>query len=366
MLEDINPTDWVPGMIPFVKDIVEIFKGYDVERTDMSIVSDAKSYYDTITDPNKSAWEKWKSGLNFVGLLTGMPLKNVIRDGEAALNTIDASKNELREGWLADVWRDADLGLLGDAVSKKDMYAAYAESLLGDDVDDQNAIRYNIDTFYESDEKKVIAGLTNALKDMYADGDISRNKLVELLQQHCGKEGGDAEKAVVEWDFKAATGENWSNAKLEELYENGTLTKEQAEDWLRKHGLEDEDKIWQKFQEWAYEGPQENYSQYNRLQDAVDYSRAYDTDDIKEITAAITEIYDHSKSDAGEISTMLKKYFKPLYVAASEAERERMEAWLIQVYAIAYDIAKAKGLSKKGNTKTDAQRRKSIRDWLND
>lgn len=90
-------SDWNPlALLPGVRDIISIFSGYDVERTDMSIIADLKDGLDVML--------KWangeevetstiiEKGFGSIANLFGIPLKNIARDFRTADNIFFRSK----------------------------------------------------------------------------------------------------------------------------------------------------------------------------------------------------------------------------------------------------------------------------------
>ncbi len=90
LTQSLNPLT----MLPFVKDIVSIFSGYDVERMDMSLISDLKDSILAIGSETKPTSDKILGLIGSIGQLFGIPIKNVIRDVKAVINTV----NSLSEG----------------------------------------------------------------------------------------------------------------------------------------------------------------------------------------------------------------------------------------------------------------------------
>lgn len=104
-VDSFNPLTYVP----IIADINNLFMGYSVERTDMSLVSDlatalkkiATLYgkYDSSWDEDqKKEWEKkiadvWKDNALMAGTIMGLPLKNIARDVEAIINTATNPSN---------------------------------------------------------------------------------------------------------------------------------------------------------------------------------------------------------------------------------------------------------------------------------
>ena len=77
------------GMIPYVRDVASIIQGYDVGRTDMSVISDLVKAIDAMDSTSKSEADKWIGLAGAIANLFGVPVKNVHRDIMAVVNTAD-------------------------------------------------------------------------------------------------------------------------------------------------------------------------------------------------------------------------------------------------------------------------------------
>lgn len=82
LLDGFNPLTYVP----FVKDIWSIAQGYDVERSDMSVVSKLWESVEGLFKEDKSGLEKVLDFTGSVSSLFGIPLKNLIRDAKGMYN----------------------------------------------------------------------------------------------------------------------------------------------------------------------------------------------------------------------------------------------------------------------------------------
>lgn len=104
-VDSFNPLTYVP----ILADINNLFMGYSVERTDMSLASDLADsikkiatlygkYDDEWSDEEKKEWEKkvrdaWMDNAWMAGTVMGLPLKNLARDVEAIINTATNPSN---------------------------------------------------------------------------------------------------------------------------------------------------------------------------------------------------------------------------------------------------------------------------------
>lgn len=84
ILDSLNPLT----MIPFVKDIISICQGYDVERSDMAVISDLYNAFNKLSSDNYSAWRKIEDFGGAIASLFGLPLKNIMREMRGIYNTV--------------------------------------------------------------------------------------------------------------------------------------------------------------------------------------------------------------------------------------------------------------------------------------
>ncbi len=93
--DEILPITW----IPYVRDFYSLCQGYDVSRTDMSVLSDLVESFQNLTNNNISLDEKITGVSGSVAAMFGVPLKNVIRDGKAVVNTIEMMFDNYAADW---------------------------------------------------------------------------------------------------------------------------------------------------------------------------------------------------------------------------------------------------------------------------
>ena len=76
------------GKIPYIRDIMSLWEGYDIERQDVSAVSDLIEVFQMLTNENKTVPEKIRRISEALAALFGVPLKNIDRDIAAIAKTI--------------------------------------------------------------------------------------------------------------------------------------------------------------------------------------------------------------------------------------------------------------------------------------
>lgn len=225
-IDNLNPFN----QIVFLKDIINIFQGYDVTRADMNLISDLYNAIDRLDSDKVSTYKKITGLSGAIAAFFGLPVKNVIRDVESAFNVgkdffddkkfssdsaYDLFKEEMNNMFGFALF-NADLDIALKAVSKGDIdtYNAYADEIYA--TDDAYDLLYGVlvkygynSSQYRTAEKKCIDikkenGAKNpnpntsmknrAIKD-YADAKVNGTyKEAEPLRQLCIQLYGDMTK----------------------------------------------------------------------------------------------------------------------------------------------------------------------------
>jgi len=89
--DDLNPIK----LLPVLRDVFSLLEGYDVERSDMESISKLIDAGKAIVDGNASLDKKLEKLLIAVGVATGIPLENLIRDTKGLRNVI----MDIADGW---------------------------------------------------------------------------------------------------------------------------------------------------------------------------------------------------------------------------------------------------------------------------
>ena len=88
-LDSLNPA----GYIPFIKDIQSIVQGYDVERSDMAVISDLWKAWENLSKDYISPYRKVEGFAGSIAQIFGLPVKNIMRDARGIYQTIDSFVN---------------------------------------------------------------------------------------------------------------------------------------------------------------------------------------------------------------------------------------------------------------------------------
>ena len=87
LIDSFNPLT----LIPFVKDIVSIAQGYDVERSDMAVITDLFNAWKKLSSDNLSVYRKAENFGGAIASIFGLPLKNIMRDVRGIYNTVKSA-----------------------------------------------------------------------------------------------------------------------------------------------------------------------------------------------------------------------------------------------------------------------------------
>ena len=291
VLDGINPLTYVP----FVKDIWSIAQGFDVERADMSLISDAIGSFqqlvkvlskdtsdmdeDELAEHKKAITEAILGITDTISSLVGVPVKNIRRDINGVINffkTIgeDLDGRETTAGSLGDniledvkdsvpVWGwfpdESNMDKIYDAIIKGD--TAYVERLKSG---------YKSEDAYQS-------AIRSYVGKKYKKGEIDRSEALELITEHGGYDSTEAYWALKEWDYRIANGEDAAYSKYTEFYE------------AVKTG--------------------------------------------KNLKSVIKE-YTNNGVKAETLASQITSYYKPLYIKMSNTERARLKGYLLNAYEL--------------------------------
>ena len=85
IIEGFNPLEY----LPIARDVMSIFKGYDIERTDMSLISNLYQQIELLTSSKRSPADKIAGVSGAVGAFFGLPITNVYRDAKGIVLTTE-------------------------------------------------------------------------------------------------------------------------------------------------------------------------------------------------------------------------------------------------------------------------------------
>lgn len=228
--DNMNPI----SMIPFAKDIVSIFQGYDISRLDMQGISKlyagANNMRKYITDPDyrekHTFYDVAKETARGVSLVTGIPGFNVLRDIESLYHAVTGK-------WLGGIIR-----------SNTRQYQRSVDALLDGNTEEYNSIMQELSD-KNVEEDKIDSGIMSELKKRYTAGEMEKSTVENILKDQFEMDDNDIYYKLKKWE----NGSDWTKysdfySALDNAYETGKINdrdKIKAEiDDLKKHGVKEE------------------------------------------------------------------------------------------------------------------------------
>ena len=205
VLDSLNPAEY----IPFIKDIVSIVKGYDVERSDMAVISDLWNAWENLSKDNVSVYRKVEGFAGSIAQIFGLPVKNIMRDARGIYQTVMSFVNG-QQTTTAGIGYAVKGAITGKTVSdSQQLYEAY---LSGDKEHlDRVTKRYE-------DEKAVSSAMSSAIREHYMEGDIDADTAMQYLEDYCGLDADTAYWKVDAWEYASETGSSDDYSKYGDFY----------------------------------------------------------------------------------------------------------------------------------------------------
>lgn len=285
-VDSFNPLTYVPVLA----DINNLLLGYSIERTDMALASDLvtdlkklvllyKKFDPEWDEEEKKEWEKkvrdaWMDNVWMAGTVMGLPLKNVVRDVEAVINTAknpsngaDMSADTVLKGmkdsarkslpilsWKAD---ESNSDQLYKAITQgKDVLARRLKAQYGDEKKYESAILKGLrenDPRIKEAAQYALDGKTPErvaiIRKIVAEGHFTQDQVIKAINQKANsmKESSGSEKSSApqklydydEYVNAAANGLGYAGDVQKELIryqadrnqeKDGKLTREEAEE----------------------------------------------------------------------------------------------------------------------------------------
>jgi hypothetical protein len=411
LLDGFNPLTY----IPFVKDIWSIAQGYDVERSDMTVVSNLWESIERIFNENTSGLDKVADVSGAVSSLFGIPLKNIIRDAKGLYNlfaTITSGVPTTKAG-VSDAVEDAFKSSipLWDRLndSKTNADRLYEAIVSGDQAQiDRIKGRYKDEDAVESAIRKALRENDPRIKEAAQadfDGDVEEydriiNEIIRegnfdkddilaaVKSERNGLEPEDeeddspaADKEVsiynVEHYFTAIKSGKTSlaNSAKDDIIKTAVANGKSMEDAesafyssFRNHakkvyaegGLTRSEaermliKYGNREKDDAYWDLKEwDYFKQNGTADGYSkYNNFYEAVRTGRNLKAVIKEYTSHGVEAQTLASRITTYFKPLYVNMSNSERASLKGYLLNAYV-------QLGYSR-------AEKMKDINNWLKD
>lgn len=219
--------------IPYIKDVVSIVQGYDVERNDMTMIADLWNAYTSLKSDKKSTYRKIEDFAGRIAQIFGLPLKNVMRDMRAAYYTYDTIANGEETTWKGALQAIAE-GWTGESPSNSEQLY---DALVSGNAKQAGRVKARFE-----DESAAQAAVKKVIREKFAPTDggkqsIDKQTAIKQLQDYAGMSKQEAEKQVAKWTVSLAYGFEYGDTKDE--YLNGNITIDKAKRVLMGAGATD-------------------------------------------------------------------------------------------------------------------------------
>ena len=330
--------------LPVLKDIVSIFQGWDVERSDVAIFKDIYDAFTSLDSESKSPYRKMEDFVGAIASAFGIPAKNLLRTGREIYNAFNDIFDGIEGGNAGDAFID---GVTGNKKSKSQKL--YEAIVNGDNARLEtykkeyktesaytSAIRsalkdydYRITEAAQARYDGNIAEYTRIAKEIIAEGNFSQDIVVGAINTvlNALKKGENTEpsettskvtsiykmddyyealdegtmassvkEAIIQADM--ANGKDRDEAEadfnsqfigvIQEEYEAGNITEFKAVNMLMNYGGKSEEEASSKIQYWEFK---KIYPNYDLSESAV--NKYYS--DVEPYGITVDLYYDYSK-----------------------------------------------------------------------
>ena len=205
VLDGLNPLTY----IPFIKDIVSIVQGYDVERSDMSVISDIVNAVRKLSSDKVSGWKKVEDFVGSICQVFGLPVKNIMRDTRAVWQAFDTiingEKTTARGTWYAVKSELPKLVGGGDVSNPEQLYKS---RLAGDAAHTARVEARYAKGAEDAEEaaKSANAAVREAIKNDFLDGKIDSSTAMDRMVEYAGMTNDEAYWLMDKWKYRKSMG----------------------------------------------------------------------------------------------------------------------------------------------------------------
>lgn len=186
VVDNLNPVQ----LIPYMKDILSIVQGYDVNRLDMQglskLFAGVRNVQKYATDADYRENHTWleaaESLMSGISSVTGIPIYNVERDFKAIYNTTTGKYlGGIKRKNSRQYERMLDAYLSGDNAAYKEIEGELKEKGL--------------------EKKEITSKVKKEMKDGYLAGDISEKEAKKFLREKAGQSDEEIWCTLEEWNY---------------------------------------------------------------------------------------------------------------------------------------------------------------------
>lgn len=302
------------GWVPIFGDVLDYLRtGFESQSmTDSTL----RSFADSLMiwfDDNKSTYEKVKATLSSVGLVTGLPIKNLWREFEAAKNGIKSFiigvDNTWGAGWgeflSEQEWLFGESGVLFSEDDRKIFAEGGANTTA-------KGVLFALHNALEFEKIKFTKDINVADQAVIAYFEGDQTHVDRMLAQLLRKKGDQDE---VESAIRSA---------VKNRYLEGNITKDEVEDILvNLVGDDKKDIVW-KIEEW--DGG-DDWTKYGDFYEAIDSGK-----NLKSVIKEYNDKGVESSTLAGRITDQYKEQYIELYKTDRQAA-SKLKTKLVEAYA---------------------------------
>ena len=325
-LQNLNPLN----MIPYMSDLVNIFSGYDVERSDMGLITELVDETKGLWDEDKSAGEKLLGMLGKIANFFGIPLENVIRDTKAFGNLIgeignDGGRTTTASGIWNGVLEEYEYGLSGKFITPKSEAEQYVDAMLKGDRETAEKIYQNMESGGK-DESKINSAVRAVLKE---------NEQIRKAAE--ARANGDTEtyiqiaKSMISRGFSQDVVVGAINSAMNQLEKEKEAEAESEDVGSIESGANEAEKS-------------EKATSFYSTQDVI---KSLESGNTQSAQKAVLDIYntkvenkvaegktkkEADKSARSSIKSALTSEYKARYVNGTAAERSKIQKMLKSIY----------------------------------
>ena len=176
---ELNPLT----QLPFIKDVISIFDGWEVERSDMALIQDFYNALDALDSSTKSPYRKVEDLAGAIGAMFGIPVKNTMRSGREIYNFVE---DLFDENVGVDFSGAFASGITGQDTKTPKTTKLYDAIMNGDeDQIEKLKSEYKDESSYESALRKSLRENDSRIKEAaeaYNEGDIrERDRILDEI-----------------------------------------------------------------------------------------------------------------------------------------------------------------------------------------
>ena len=212
IVDGVNPMTY----IPFLKNIVSIVQGYEVERSDMAVISDLWNAFKQLKSDDVSAWRKVEGFAGSICQIFGLPVKNIMRDLRSVYQAYDTIANGEK-----NTTRGTAIALIEGATGQKptnseQLYSARKKG------DEEHAAR--VEGRYD-DEDSANAAVQKEITSLYMEDKLTMAQATMQLSQYAGMKPDEAYWLMDGWKYKKEHGSDDGYSKYGAFYEAVSIGK---------------------------------------------------------------------------------------------------------------------------------------------